>query len=519
MEKIYWAVVAGRPVPVEGRIDLPLVARRGFPRRAGGGGRPRRQGRGARDHRLPHARPRRPQAGLAGTAPADRAHPPAARALRRASARRSWAMSPTAPRAARPIPTAPARTPRWSRGSTSACTCMRAGWCCRTRPAARSRSRRRCRRTCRRRSAPSALLLRRRGRLGGGEPGLCPDPTARRKGAVRPIRHDRFKARPGTAALARLGTPAPGAPSGRRAPPPGPPSRPWPLEPVCLRSYRCDNRRKPANTSKRTSGPVIVVLARPSVRSGLPRAGPGVTTRIGSPNASHETASVRQQPVPHRPVTAAGRSCVYLSSCLPWSCSPRCCRRLGALVLVDPNIWRPDIEAAVQAGDRPRHVHIGRLSVVPWFIAHAGRHRPDSRQPAGRVAAGHGHRRARRGEAGAAAAAGRTGGGRPPAAGSPRHPAGARRRRPAELASGHAGQPPRRRRSPQRLLPAPPRPPPRPPLLVPRAHRGWAPELARPQCRRADAARPAHAGRRRRAASARRSPSPGRGAMPGRRSR
>ncbi len=30
MEKIYWAVVAGRPVPVEGRIDLPLVRAEDF---------------------------------------------------------------------------------------------------------------------------------------------------------------------------------------------------------------------------------------------------------------------------------------------------------------------------------------------------------------------------------------------------------------------------------------------------------------------------------------------------------
>src|SRR6185437_16139634 len=49
VEKTYWAVVAGRPVPVEGRIDLPLV-------RIGG----------ARGER---------------TAPADRADPDAARAV------------------------------------------------------------------------------------------------------------------------------------------------------------------------------------------------------------------------------------------------------------------------------------------------------------------------------------------------------------------------------------------------------------------------------------------------------
>ena len=38
----------------------------------------------------------------------------------------------------------------------------------------------------------------------------------------------------------------------------------------------------------------------------------------------------------------------------------------AALVLVDPNIWRPDIEAAVREATG-RTLHIGRLSVVPWF--------------------------------------------------------------------------------------------------------------------------------------------------------
>ena len=52
VEKTYWAVVAGRPVPAEGRIDLPLrrVARRA--RRAHRARRAGRQGRGAGDHRL-----------------------------------------------------------------------------------------------------------------------------------------------------------------------------------------------------------------------------------------------------------------------------------------------------------------------------------------------------------------------------------------------------------------------------------------------------------------------------------
>ena len=83
VEKTYWAVVAGRPVPAQGRIDLPL-------RRIGGArgerteiAEPRRQGRRPRHHRLPHARSCRAEAGLAGTAAADRAHASASRPLRR----------------------------------------------------------------------------------------------------------------------------------------------------------------------------------------------------------------------------------------------------------------------------------------------------------------------------------------------------------------------------------------------------------------------------------------------------
>ena len=64
-EKTYWAIVAGRPVPVEGRIDLRSAAHRRRARRAHRAGRARRHGCGPRDHRLPHARPRRAEAGLA----------------------------------------------------------------------------------------------------------------------------------------------------------------------------------------------------------------------------------------------------------------------------------------------------------------------------------------------------------------------------------------------------------------------------------------------------------------------
>ena len=82
VEKTYWAVVAGRPVPVEGRIDLrwcasagpaasaPLPADRDDTEAA----------RAITDYRtLDNAGA---EARLAGTAAADRAHPPAPRALR-----------------------------------------------------------------------------------------------------------------------------------------------------------------------------------------------------------------------------------------------------------------------------------------------------------------------------------------------------------------------------------------------------------------------------------------------------
>ncbi len=82
MEKTYWAVVAGRPVPVEGRIDMPL-------KRVGGA----RGERTAPADRDDPAGARavtdyqtlgqcRAEAGLAGTEAAYRPHPPASRALR-----------------------------------------------------------------------------------------------------------------------------------------------------------------------------------------------------------------------------------------------------------------------------------------------------------------------------------------------------------------------------------------------------------------------------------------------------
>ena len=81
VEKTYWAVVARRPVPSEGRIDLPL-------RRIGGARGERTEAaerddkdaaRAITDYRtLDHAG----RNWLAGTAAADRAHAPASRPLR-----------------------------------------------------------------------------------------------------------------------------------------------------------------------------------------------------------------------------------------------------------------------------------------------------------------------------------------------------------------------------------------------------------------------------------------------------
>ena len=83
IDKTYWAVVAGRPVPVEGRIDLPL--------KRVGGARGERTAPADRDdpdgaraitdyQTLDQCRP---EAGLAGTEAAHRPHPSASRALRR----------------------------------------------------------------------------------------------------------------------------------------------------------------------------------------------------------------------------------------------------------------------------------------------------------------------------------------------------------------------------------------------------------------------------------------------------
>ena len=141
VEKTYWAVVAGRPVPSQGRIDLPL-------RRIGGArgertevGGARRQGGGPRHHRLPHARSCRAEAGLAGTVAADRAHPPASRPLRgdrRADPGR---------REIRP-PRSEQRLRRHGRRDSQAnFTCMRARFACPIPPAEHCWWRRTCRPT------------------------------------------------------------------------------------------------------------------------------------------------------------------------------------------------------------------------------------------------------------------------------------------------------------------------------------------------------------------------------------
>lgn len=82
VEKTYWAVVVGRPVPVAGRIDRPLV-RLGPDAGAARVALAEGQADAARaitDYL--YARPRRPPLRLAGAAPADRPDAPAAGALR-----------------------------------------------------------------------------------------------------------------------------------------------------------------------------------------------------------------------------------------------------------------------------------------------------------------------------------------------------------------------------------------------------------------------------------------------------
>ena len=130
VQKTYWAVVAGRPVPVEGRIDLPLKRITG--------GRGERTEPADRDdpdgdprhHRLSHAGQRGTETRLAGAAAADRPHPPAARALRGAAGadRRRREICPARTRTTRSAPASPA----WRRN----CTCMPARSRCRIRPVA-----------------------------------------------------------------------------------------------------------------------------------------------------------------------------------------------------------------------------------------------------------------------------------------------------------------------------------------------------------------------------------------------
>ncbi len=82
VEKTYWAVVVGRPLPVEGQIDQPLKrVSSAFGERTIVADRKDKEGQ-ARLHQLPHAGPCRAEIRLDGSDAADRADPSAARALR-----------------------------------------------------------------------------------------------------------------------------------------------------------------------------------------------------------------------------------------------------------------------------------------------------------------------------------------------------------------------------------------------------------------------------------------------------
>ena len=128
VRKTYWAVVAGRPVPVEGRIDLPLLRYAGL--------------RGERSV-PPRGTTRTPSAPSPTTRPSTtpasawpgwncRRSPgaltscacTASRSARRSSATRSITSRTR---------TTPGR--RWWRGCRTSCTCTRAGSTCRIRPA------------------------------------------------------------------------------------------------------------------------------------------------------------------------------------------------------------------------------------------------------------------------------------------------------------------------------------------------------------------------------------------------
>ena len=83
VEKTYWAVVAASADPAGGPHRSAAAAHRRRARRTHRDCRARRQGRRPRHHRLSHARSCGAEACLAGAEPADRAHAPASRALRR----------------------------------------------------------------------------------------------------------------------------------------------------------------------------------------------------------------------------------------------------------------------------------------------------------------------------------------------------------------------------------------------------------------------------------------------------
>ena len=91
VKKTYWAVVAGRPVPVEGRIDLPLIRYAGARGERSVARRARRRGRASAPSPTTARSTTPASARLAGAVARSPAGPTSSASTASPSARRSWA--------------------------------------------------------------------------------------------------------------------------------------------------------------------------------------------------------------------------------------------------------------------------------------------------------------------------------------------------------------------------------------------------------------------------------------------